>query len=416
MLTVPIVGGNWNNSADAGVFARNVNNFRSNSNTNIGFRAADHGPRLTVQTGHTGAMGTAASRRRISSANSAGRCIPVAGSANVYMPKRHGGLYATCTSEAALWRAYYRARQGKRGTRAVMAFERDLGANIATLARELAEGDYHPRPLRAFQVTTPKPRVIHAPDFRDRIVQHAVYEMVFPLFDRVFIDQAYACRPGRGTHAAADQAQRYLRQAPADSYVLQIDIRKFFYRIDRDILRDLIERKIKDRRLVELMMLFAQGPDATGCPIGNLLSQLFAMIYLDALDRHAKRDLKLRRYVRYVDDMVIFGLNRDEARATLDHLRDWLWRELRLELSKWSIQPVGRGVNFVGYRTWRRGRFVRRHALRAFARRLHRGDEVAVRSLLAHAERTASRRHMAARVRDARPDIHDRLPGRLQCR
>lgn len=330
------------------------------------------------------------------------------------MPKRHGDLYAASTSPEALWQAYYRARRSKRAKAPVQIFERDLGANIGRLAAELADGSYRPEPYHTFWVSEPKPRLIYAPSFRDRIVQHAIHDRVYPIVDRACIDQTYACRIGKGTHAAADQAQRYLRQCEPDAYSLQLDIRKFFYRIDREILRGQVARLIKDRPLVDLMMRFAVSPDERGVPIGNLLSQLFALIYLNPLDHYIKRELKARRYVRYVDDFILFGLDRAEAEGLRDTIRAWLWRELRLELSKWSIQPVRHGVNFVGYRTWRGTRFVRKHALHTFGRRLRRGDEAAIRSLLAHARHTGSHRHLLERVRAERPEIADTLPQSLR--
>lgn len=329
------------------------------------------------------------------------------------MPKRHGDLYASCTSADALWRAYRRARRSKRGKAPVQAFERDLGANIQALADTLAAGTYTPEPYHTFWVHEPKPRLIHAPAFRDRVVQHAIYETVYPIFDRGFIDQSYACRIGKGTHAAADQAQRYLRQSPPGTVTLSLDIRKFFYRVDRTILRRQVEDKIKDKRLINLMMLFADGPEPLGVPIGNLLSQLFALIYLNPLDHYIKRDMKVKRYVRYVDDFVLFGLARADAHDARRQIEEWLAQNLRLELSKWSVQPLPRGVNFVGYRTWRRTRFIRRHSLHTFSRRLRQGHDPALRSLLAHARHTGSHRHLIHRLKQTRPDLAARLPASL---
>lgn len=306
---------------------------------------------------------------------------------------RYGNLWARCFTLDALHDAYLAARRHKRGRRANHEFERALGSNLAALERELAGGTYRPRAYYSFMVTEPKPRTIHAPAFRDLVVQHAIYRVVGPIFERGFIDQSFACRDGLGTHAASDYTQRALQLCPQGSYTLKLDIRKFFYRIDRQVLRGLIERKIKDAPLVELMMRFADHGQPSGIPIGNLLSQLYALIYLNPLDHFVKRDLKVRRYCRYVDDLVLFGLSRDEALRCRERIVKFIY-ELGLELSKSTIAPVARGVNFVGYRTWAGKRFVRRRAMYNFRRAVAKGKTGSIASLLGHARRTHSLRHM----------------------
>lgn len=233
--------------------------------------------------------------------------------------------------------------------------------------------------------------------------------MVLPIFDRVFIDQSFACRPGKGTHAAADYVQAALQQAPRDSYVLQIDVRRFYYSIDHRTLRRLIERKIKDRRLVDLMMLFA-GAEDPGVPIGNLLSQLYALIYLNPLDHFVKRELGVRHYCRYVDDAVLIGITRQQALEFRDRISAFLRDELGLELSRASIIPVRRGVNFVGYRTWASRRFVRRHALYTARRAVKKNDLQAFVSSLGHARRTASWQHLVRHAHECNRALYARLP------
>jgi retron-type reverse transcriptase len=326
------------------------------------------------------------------------------------MPKRIGKLYEQCFSLEALYAAYYEARRGKRKTLAVQRFERDLGANIAALHHELANHTYQPMPYRHFWVTEPKPRKISAPAFRDVVVQHAIYALICPLFDRTFIDDSHGCRKGLGTHSASDRAQQFLRQSPEGSYVLQLDIRKFYYRIDRQILQTLIERRIKDRRLVQLMMRFAEFEEPLGVPIGNLLSQIYALIYLNPLDHFIKRELGTRRYVRYVDDFVLFGLTHDQAHQLRHRIEAWLADSLRLELSRWTIAPVARGINFVGFRTWRSTRFVRKHSMYQFAKALRRGNVRSLNAIMGHAAKTATLAHYCRRVARERPDLIPQLP------
>lgn len=319
--------------------------------------------------------------------------------------KRHGHLYDQAFTHEALFAAYVDARKNKRATHSCYQFEKRLGSNLAALEHELADGSYAVLPYNTFKVFEPKPRTIHAPAFRDRVVQHAIYRVIQPIFDTSFIDQSFACRPGKGTHGAADYVQHALQQVPRDSYILQLDIRKFYYRIDRAILRRLVERKIKDARLVDLMMRFALHESPLGVPIGNLLSQLYALIYLNPMDHFIKRELGVKHYARYVDDFALIGLSRDEALAHRATIVTFLADRLRLELSKSSIHRVSRGLNFVGYRTWATRRFVRRHALFNFRRAVKLARPASVVSSLGHARRTASFRAMCRHLQEHQHDL-----------
>lgn len=286
--------------------------------------------------------------------------------------KRVGGLFDSVFTRENLYQAYLDARKGKRKKRACHRFEINLGANLDALHREIHAGTYRPRPYHKFLVHEPKERVIHAPAFRDIVVQHAVYRMVYEIFNRTFVATSFACRKGYGTHRASDYTQHILGRYDDDRYTLKLDIRKFFYSIDRDILRTLIERKIKDRRLLDIMMLFAHQDEPTGIPIGNLLSQLYALVYLNPLDQFVKRVLGVRHYVRYVDDFILFGLTLDQCREYRERIVAFLESGLRLRLSKSTIQKIRRGVNFVGYRTWKGCRLIRKHSLHRFRRSLKR--------------------------------------------
>lgn len=324
--------------------------------------------------------------------------------------KRIGHLYEQAFTPENLLAAYHDAARHKRGKRACFEFSRRLGSNLDELHLRLHDGTYRPKPYHTFMVYEPKPRKISAPAFSDLVVQHAIYRVIYPIFNRTFIDQSFACRPGFGTHAAADYAQTALRACPQDSYTLKLDVRKFFYRIDRGILRAQIERKIKDSRFVDVVMLFAEHGDPAGIPIGNLLSQLFALIYLTPLDEFIKRRLGVSRYCRYVDDFVLFGLSRQEA---LDHkacIEAFLHSELNLQLSKWTLAPVGRGVNFVGYRTWRTKRFIRKHSLHRFTRAARAGRLDSVVSILGHARRTWSLRYLTNQLKEHHHALHHQLP------
>ncbi len=324
--------------------------------------------------------------------------------------RRVGNLFEAIFSHENLYQAYLDARRGKRKKAACFEFDRHLGENLRALHDEINGGSYRPQPYFKFVIYEPKERVIYGPAFRDIVVQHAIYRVIYPIFNRTFIATSFACRVGYGTHRASDYLQKALRDSPSGSYTLKLDVRKFFYSIDRAVLRRLIERKIKDVRLVDLMMLYAEMDAPVGIPIGNLLSQTYALIYLNPLDHFVKRELKAKRYVRYVDDFVLIGLTRTQCvefrAAIIRFLRD----ELHLQLSKSTIASVGRGVNFVGYRTWRSKRFIRKYSLYKFKRMVRRGKQSAVVSLLGHARRTQSIPYMLDIIKESANAKDLRIP------
>lgn len=323
--------------------------------------------------------------------------------------KRIGNLFDLAFTPEALYQAWVDASDGKRGKRATLEFARHLSANLDALHAELHNGIYKPQPYHQFTVYEPKERIIFAPAFRDLVVQHAIYRLTYPIFNRTFIDQSFACRKGKGTHAAADYAQRAMRASQPDSYLLQLDIKRFFYSIDRSVLRTQIERQIKDRRFVDVMMQFAEYGQPVGIPIGNLLSQMYALIYMNPLDHFIKRELKAKRYCRYVDDFVIFGWPRTRCVDALRRIEAFIAKTLHLALSRFSLHKIKRGLNFVGYRTWISTRFVRKHSLYSFSQSLKRGMVESVVSTLGHARHTASLRHMLATLK-ANLDFYQQLP------
>ena len=324
--------------------------------------------------------------------------------------KRIGNLYEKAFTPQALLSAFQSAARHKHGKRACFEFEKHLASNLDALHAELHDGSYRPRPYFSFMVYEPKPRRIYAPAFRDLVVQHALSALVMPLFNRTFIDQSFACRVGKGTHKAADYTQAAMQACDPGTYTLKLDIRKFFYRIDRTVLRRLIERKIKDRRFVDLMMLFADHGEPVGIPIGNLLSQMYALIYLNPLDHFIKRELGVKKYCRYVDDFILFGIPLPELLEAKEKIVDFITHKLHIELSRFTLAPVSRGINFVGYRTWSSKRFVRRHSLYTFRVSARNGDIQSVASSLGHARKTHSLQHMLRHLKEHNHAIYHQLP------
>lgn len=196
-------------------------------------------------------------------------------------------------------------------------------------------------------------------------------------------------------HSASDTLQHMLRQHDSESYTLQLDIRKFYYSINHARLKSLFRLKIKDNRLLDCMELFISDNGAEiGLPIGNLLSQLYALIYLNALDHFVKRQLKVKHYVRYVDDFILVGYTREECYELKRLIEEFLHSELDLKLSHWTIAKIKRGCNFVGYRTWKSGRFIRKHSLYNFNKKIKSGNHQSIMSILGHAKHTSSYKSM----------------------
>lgn len=324
--------------------------------------------------------------------------------------KRHGNLFEKAFTKENLYAAYLDASRSKHRKRGCFNFEKHLASNLDRLYEQIHKGAYKPREYHMFMVYEPKPRVIYAPCFADLVVQHAIYRIILPIFDKKFIDQSYACRVGKGTHKAADYCQHALQNIPRDSYCLKLDIRKFFYRINRTILRTIIERTIKDTRFVDIMMMFCEFGDPIGIPIGNLLSQLYALIYMNILDHFVKRTLKVKKYCRYVDDFILFGLSKEKCLEYKYSIEKFLREKLDLVLSKFSITKTKKGINFVGYRTWGSRRFIRKHSLFKFVRNANKNRLESIISTLGHSRNTHSLRHLIFTLKENFNGLYLQLP------
>ena len=330
--------------------------------------------------------------------------------------KRYGNLYELAFTQDNLYLAYLDARKGKRKKVGTYTFEKSLGSNLDSLFNELKTQTYTPLPYREFEVYEPKKRVIQAPEFRDLIVQHAIYRVIYNIFNSSFIDTSFACRKNGGTHKASNYTQKEMRTYDSDRYTLKLDIRKFFYSIDRDILKKLFEKKIKDKKFVNLMMVFADANTSkVGIPIGNLLSQIYSLVYLNELDHYVKRVLKVKSYVRYVDDFVLIGLPLEEAKIMQRKCEEFVKEKLNLELSHWHILKIKRGINFVGYRTWKSAKFVRKHTLYKFKKAVIKQKISSIVSIIGHAKGTKTLSYFKKIVESNMPN-YSLLPNRsIKC-
>jgi RNA-directed DNA polymerase len=302
--------------------------------------------------------------------------------------KRHGNLFDEITSFNGLAQAARAAYRGKRLRPAPAAFHYDLESNLLRLQEELRAGQYQPGAYRVFRITDPKPRLISAAPYRDRVVHHAVCRVIEPIFDRTFIHDSYANRLGKGTHRALDRATAFCRQA---RYALKCDVEKFFPSIDHQVLLGLLARKLKCGRTLDLIErivrasnpqepaahyfpgddLFTPHTRRHGIPIGNLTSQFFANVMLDPLDHYVKQSLRCPRYVRFADDLLVFGDDKRALHGVLARVRERLV-PLRLHLHerKCVVLPVSAGVSFLGWRLFPDHRRLRRATGVRFQRRL----------------------------------------------
>lgn len=330
--------GNWNNSGNAGLFNRNFNNYRSNSNNNVSFRASDYVSKPKISDEKIGEIGVTFPVSKITKSAKS-------------VTKENSHSYEYFLDINNLYNAYLSARKKKRNKKAIYDFEKNIGSNLLSLQKELSDMTYQPNCYRTFYVYEPKQRLIVAPAFRDSVVQHMVYNYIYDLFDNSFIFDSYGCRKLKGTHKASARLQTFMRKHSNDDYYLQLDIRRYYYRINHEILRKLISKKIDDLRVVDLIMLFVNMMEKIGLYVGNVLSQLFGLIYLNPLDHFVKRFLKVKHYLRYVDDFVLVGLTKDQANELKEKIETFLKDNLELELSKFRIAKIKYGCNFVGFRT-----------------------------------------------------------------
>lgn len=302
-----------------------------------------------------------------------------------------------------LYRAYWACRKRKRGTANALAFETDLEANLLELHAALNSGTYRPRPAIAFLVEKPKRREIFAAEFRDRVVHHLLVAHLEPGWERRFIHDSYACRRGKGTHRGVDRCQQFMRQASANgtrrAYYLQLDVQGFFVAIDRarlcarliakepdPVVRWLIavvvfneptdRCRLRGHRQADFLALpphktLFRCPPGCGLPIGNLTSQFFANVYLDALDQFVKHRLKARWYLRYCDDLVLMSEDADQLRDWERQIVDFLEEALALRLNRRrKLRPLTDGIDFLGYVIRTDYRLVRRRVVNNLQQRL----------------------------------------------
>ena len=256
-------------------------------------------------------------------------------------------------------------------------FDKDKTENVQILIDELKSGTYEMQDYNQFYVYEPKERLIYAPKFRDKLVQMMVNNVIKHIYQRAFIYDSYACIDGKGTHRAADRIQHFLRKAgwqySGNAYVVKIDIKKYFYSIDRKILKSLLPKKIKCKQTLELLYkIIDSSPNKKGLPLGNITSHILANIYLNELDKYCKRKLSIKYYVRYMDDAMLIVDGKEKAKEVLSLIERFLQDNLNLKLNekKSKTFPAKQGVNMVGYKIYKTHKLLRNDSKKKIKRKV----------------------------------------------
>lgn len=285
------------------------------------------------------------------------------------------------------------ARKGKEYRDEVLIFSANLEENLIEIQNELIYHTYEVGAYREFFVYEPKQRMIMALPFKDRVVQWAIFRVLDPIFEKKYYEHSYACRVDKGTHKAINQLQNWLRivnKRPEKYCYLKMDISKYFYRVDHEILLKIMSRTIDDDDVIGLLSLIINSESTKfglpvgaslvdidqregdkGMPIGNLTSQLFANVYLNELDKFVKHTLHTKFYIRYMDDFLLLSDDKRQLHAWKDEIIDYLDSELALHTNnKTCIRPISLGIEFVGYKVWFSHKKLRKSTTKRMRKRL----------------------------------------------
>ncbi len=364
-----IAGANWNNGTNCRSRAQNANNSRVNANSNIaGQFTADTGqsytPWLDVSTLVQNHQNTRRSRCGASS-DSERHASHLKGQTM----KRHGNLWDNITDLDNLRAAYRTARKGKSWQRTVQQFDRTAETSLLGLQRILRNKTFTTSKYKTKVIHEPKERLIYSlPFFPDRIVQHALMQVLEPIWEGLFIHESHACRKGKGIHSGSIKTMEYVRK---HDYCLKCDISKFYPSIPHDTLFRIVKRKIKCPDTLALLenIIYSIG-GGTNTPIGNYTSQWFGNLYMNELDRYVKQVLKIKAYVRYCDDFLLFHDDKRLLNDCAAKIKAFLADKLSLTMSKCSLFHVKQGVDFLGYRHFRHHILLRKSTTKRVIKRL----------------------------------------------
>ena len=301
--------------------------------------------------------------------------------------KTYKNLYPKLCSYNNLEKAFYKAKKNKPKKFYVKEFEKDLKNNLLELKKDLETLKYKPGSLTKFTIHDPKTRVIRKSIFRDRVVHHVIVNILEPIFDKTFIFDSYANRIGKGTTTALKRYDYFKRKVSKNGtkiknafdnnsvkgYILKADIKHFFDSIDQKILLDIIAKRVKDDKVLWLVNTILNNfdNDRIGMPLGNMTSQFFANLYLNNFDQFVKKRLKMKYYLRYVDDFVILHKDKKVLEDCKNKISKYLMHlNLELHPDKSKIYPLYHGVNLLGFKAFYHYKLVRKRNIKIFLKKL----------------------------------------------
>ena len=241
------------------------------------------------------------------------------------------------------------SRKGKATKRQIVAFEKDLENNLEKVRQSVIDGTFHTSEYKSRKIYEPKERTIYILPYNpDRIVQHAIVNVLIPYFDRIFISDSYACIQGRGQMKASLRTMQAVRR---NKYCLKCDIHHFYPSIDQKTLSDLYHEKFRDEKFLRVVddIIFS-FPGKKNMPIGNYMSQWSGNFYLTPLDNFCKHELKNKDYIRYCDDFLLLGNDKAYLHDCRKRIEDFIGKKLMLEYSRSDVFNIKQGVDFCGYR------------------------------------------------------------------
>ena len=295
--------------------------------------------------------------------------------------KTYKNLYQELCSEENLDLAFRKAQKRKSRKPYVIEFNNNLKENLKILRDELLSEKYKPRPLRTFVIRDPKVRKIRKSYFVDRIVHHAICNVLEPIFEKRFIYDSFANRIGKGTLNAIKRFDRFKQKVSKNNtrncYVFKADVKHYFDEVNHNILINILRRKINDKKVISLILkILKNHSDNVGMPLGNMTSQFFANVYLNELDQFVKNELKVKYYIRYVDDFVILNNDKNLLENYKERIDIFLKENLRLELhpNKSKILLLNRGISFLGFRNYPYHRLLRKSNIRTMKKRIEQKD------------------------------------------
>jgi len=283
--------------------------------------------------------------------------------------KRVGNLYEAIAEWENLLHAFYLATRGKRLKNQAMQYEKNLYHNLKSLQDSLLFQNVSLGEYRFFTIYDPKERLICAAPFEDRVLHHAIMNVAEPMFEKMQIYDSYACRKNKGTESALIRALHFTKHF---GYFLKLDIRKYFDSIPHTKLKQILAKLCKDKALLSLFNRIVDSysvREGYGLPIGNLTSQYFANMYLAVFDRYVKENLKIKGYIRYMDDMLIFLDSMQKIKDARVHAVNFLSEKLYLTCKEQSLGKTEKGVPFLGFLIKPRGIFLLQKKKKRFKKR-----------------------------------------------